>query len=134
MFNKYVYNGFLKLIEELLMLFKSDILSKLIPAEALIQRYGFNGKPHQWQLGFYAGIDAVVHTLMKQLYPNGVEGDIGRLYRHKESGVEYKLVCIGNELATKPGYIPTVAYVSVLDGSIYMRPKTEFLEKFEKVV
>ena len=55
-------------------------------------------------------------------------------YKHKRTGRTYRVIGVSNQNASSEGkFVTSAIYVSMADKTIWTRPLTEFLEKFEKV-
>lgn len=56
----------------------------------------------------------------------------GSEWMHKQSGKLYKIVCVTNLMATKPGFQPQVVYEDE-EFTIWSRPLSEWEAKFKYI-
>lgn len=55
-------------------------------------------------------------------------------YEHKRTGRTYRVIGVSNQNASSEGkFVTSAIYVSMADKTVWTRPLTEFLEKFEKI-
>lgn len=97
---------------------------------AQMQRFGYQGKALQWQIGFNAGIEAVIHKLHQCLTLNKHDYAGQRsLFIHKATGQTYIAICNANT-QTSIGHEAMRVLMHITSGDVITVDEAKFAAEF----
>lgn len=97
---------------------------------AQMQRFGYEGKALQWQIGFNAGIEAVVHKLHQSLTFCKNDYVAKRsLFIHKATGQTYLAICDANT-QTSLGHGAMRVMMHITSGDVITVNEADFESEF----